>query len=126
MTRFDAIRDLPAPGDHRVLVKCAKPVKRSTVKRKKQLSHRVMVAVLRHAVFDRDGYLCRACYVLDGVDKTAEDMHEIVFRSQGGQQTLENCVSLCHRHHMQIHARRLWIMGRNANESLRFVTEKSK
>lgn len=103
------------------------PLKRRSAKAKARTAHNRGVAAVRRAVFERDWYLCRACFVIHAMTldvKTATDLHEIVFRSQGGKQTMQNCVALCHQHHMQIHARTLWIKGTDANGPLQFVTEK--
>jgi 5-methylcytosine-specific restriction endonuclease McrA len=98
-----------------------KPAKRSTVKARLRTQHAKAVAEVRRQVFERDRYVCRRPHY---VAVPATDMHEIVFRSQGGEQVTENCIALCHRCHMQIHARRLWIIGTDANSPLQFVGEK--
>jgi 5-methylcytosine-specific restriction endonuclease McrA len=51
---------------------------------------------LRQSVFERDGYVCCHCRVPGG----HLDIHHIRARSQGGPDSLANCVSLhrqCHR-----------------------------
>lgn len=37
--------------------------------------------------------------------------HHIIFRSQGGEDTLENLITLCAHHHRRIHDRNLFIVG---------------
>ncbi len=50
---------------------------------------------LRRAVFDRDDGLCIICR------RPASDVHHVIFRSAGGADSLENCVSLCRDCHAQ-------------------------
>lgn len=54
----------------------------------------------RANVFERDRFRCRGCA------KPAEDIHHIVFRSQGGSDDLVNLVALCRNCHDQAHGKR--------------------
>ena len=47
---------------------------------------------LKEEVFERD-----QCCVLCG--KSATDLHHVIFRSQMGDDSMENCVALCHDCH---------------------------
>lgn len=49
-------------------------------------------------VRERDLWRCRAC----GKAELLE-VHHITFRSQGGEDTLENLITLCKHHHMAAH-----------------------
>ena len=50
-------------------------------------------------VRERDLYRCRAC----GKAELLE-VHHIVYRSQGGEDTMENLITLCKHHHMAAHS----------------------
>ena len=67
------------------------------------------------AVTARDG-CCRCCGRSSGLHR-----HHIVFRSQGGATTEQNVVLVCLVCHAAIHARRLRIVGTDANGPLRFI-----
>lgn len=62
----------------------------------KRLSHYKYNKLKRH-VADRDNNCCVIC----GMEGT--DIHHIVFRSQGGEDTEDNLVVLCRRHHTMAH-----------------------
>jgi hypothetical protein len=67
------------------------------------------------AVDVRDGRQCRCCGRHEKLHK-----HHITFRSKGGGDTTENLVTLCGYCHALIHARQLWILGKNADKRLTF------
>jgi hypothetical protein len=50
-------------------------------------------------VRERDHHLCRICV------RTSPplEVHHIIFRSQGGSDTLDNLILLCKEHHMDAH-----------------------
>ncbi len=48
---------------------------------------------LRRRVFERDGGECIICHA------GATDVHHVIFRSAGGADSMENCVSLCRSCH---------------------------
>lgn len=50
-------------------------------------------------VRERDLWRCRACGKADLLEA-----HHIVYRSQGGEDTLDNLILLCKLHHMEAHA----------------------
>lgn len=55
---------------------------------------------LRARVLERDRFKCRGC------GKSPDEIHHIIFRSQGGKDTMENLVALCRSCHEQAHGRR--------------------
>ena len=55
---------------------------------------------LLSAVWGRDRGECQIC----GRNTVVPDYHHVVFRSQGGSDTLENMLILCHGCHHIIHA----------------------
>lgn len=55
---------------------------------------------LRADIFERDRFRCRGCA------KQAEDIHHIIFRSQGGTDDPLNLVALCRNCHEQAHGLR--------------------
>ena len=48
---------------------------------------------LKKRVFERDGYMCVIC------QRPATDIHHVYFRSEGGADSIENCISLCRKCH---------------------------
>ena len=48
---------------------------------------------LRWQVYERDGGECVICH------RPACDVHHVIFRSAGGADSLDNCVSLCRECH---------------------------
>jgi 5-methylcytosine-specific restriction endonuclease McrA len=52
---------------------------------------------LRSHIFDRDGYVCALC------NNDATDVHHLVPKSQGGDNTPQNLISLCRFHHKVLH-----------------------
>lgn len=55
---------------------------------------------IKSAVYDRDGGQCVIC------GNTNVEAHRVVFRSQGGSDSLDNLVCLCNEHHRM--ARGTW------------------
>lgn len=55
---------------------------------------------LRTSIFERDRHRCRGCA------KSADEVHHIVFRSQGGTDDPSNLVAICRGCHEQAHGRR--------------------
>lgn len=53
-------------------------------------------AKVRAAVLLRDDYSCRKCGRYVGA---SGELHHLLKRSQGGQHTEDNLVTLCHEHH---------------------------
>jgi 5-methylcytosine-specific restriction endonuclease McrA len=72
----------------------------------------------------RDKYRCRACG--KPADPKSTDplrrghRHHLKFRSRGGQDSTANMLLLCAEDHALVHAYRLFIIGTDANEQLRF------
>lgn len=60
--------------------------------------------VLVNAVYDRDGWRCVSCTRRDGLSA-----HHIIYRSQGGDDALDNLVSLCTNCHRAVHNKNLSI-----------------
>lgn len=54
-------------------------------------------------ILHRDGYACQQC----GKDKISLHVHHIKFRSQGGTDTPDNLITLCHNCHDKLHAGKL-------------------
>ena len=52
---------------------------------------------LRADIFERDRFRCRGCA------KPAEEVHHMIYRSQGGTDDPDNLVSLCRFCHQQAH-----------------------
>ena len=90
-----------------------KPTRKPSKKRRDAAKHRAVYA----AVTARDG-CCRCCGRTWGLHR-----HHIVFRSQGGETTTANVVLICEVEHEAIHARRLRVVGTDANQPIRFVWE---
>jgi len=88
-------------------------------KPKRRPSKRHRDAARRRAVYAavtaRDG-CCRCCGRGYGLHR-----HHIIFRSQGGATTTGNVVLVCVACHAAIHARRLRIVGTDANGPLQFI-----
>jgi len=54
------------------------------------------------AVDTRDGHCCQVCGIYCG---NSIHRHHIVFRSLGGETSLDNVISLCVKHHEAAHGR---------------------
>lgn len=54
---------------------------------------------VRERVFRRDRYQCQVC----GTTHNIEAHHWKLFRSQAGEDTEANLVTMCHAHHMALH-----------------------
>ena len=52
---------------------------------------------VKSEVYDRDGGQCVIC------GNTNVEAHHVVFRSQGGSDSLDNLVCLCNKHHRMAH-----------------------
>ena len=64
------------------------------------------------AVLTRDGWRCRFCK-----RRNSLHVHHIIYRSQGGEDSLANLVALCYAHHDMVHGHTFMIEG-NANGRL--------
>jgi len=53
---------------------------------------------LKKACFERDGWACRHCHNRNGLHP-----HHLTYRSQGGQHTLDNLLTLCWKCHRAEH-----------------------
>ena len=51
---------------------------------------------LYHDVFNRDNYTCQECGTTANIEKAP---HHVIFKSQGGSDTMENLVTLCQKCH---------------------------
>jgi hypothetical protein len=90
-----------------------KPTRRASKRARAAVKRRVVYA----AVTARD-ICCRCCGRTYGLHR-----HHIVFRSQLGPTTTENVVLVCVACHEDIHARRLRVVGLDANQPLTFSME---
>src|ERR1017187_9782732 len=63
-------------------------------------------------VFKRDGWRCRFCK-----SRNTLHCHHIIYRSQGGEDSLANLMALCYHHHDMVHAHEFVITG-DANGKL--------
>ena len=71
---------------------------------------------LCNEILDRDAWKCKHCKYRQNLH-----VHHIVYRSQGGEDTPENLVTLCSQCHEAIHNGNLGIFG---NEEGRFMFER--
>jgi len=71
-----------------------------------ELESQLSLAKIRAVVFERDNYQCQVC----GAIRQLELHHWEHFRSGGGATTVENLVTVCHKHHQLIHDHLLDIM----------------
>jgi hypothetical protein len=62
----------------------------------------------RHFVFKRDNYRCTKCHV----QTKNYDCHHVVSRARGGDNSLENLVTLCATCHSRAHPRNLMLRNR--------------
>lgn len=67
-----------------------KPLKQSTVKRKRRIVKNAETTRVRDYVFERERGMCRCCGW-----RHAESMHEIKSRGAGGKRTPENSIAVC-------------------------------
>lgn len=68
----------------------------------------------------RDQRQCRCCGRRDKLHH-----HHLTFRSKGGMDTTENVLLLDQFCHALLHARQLWILGKNADKRLTFELHES-
>lgn len=96
-----------AKGQPRVLAKASKA--------KAEEAHR---KAIKAQVFSRDGGKCRVC------GGSAEEMHELDFRSLGGVRSLENSIAVCifrgNNCHKLLQSHAIEVEGTNANLRLIF------
>lgn len=87
--------------------------KRDVARERERIAHAV-----RAAVDARDHYRCRCC----GREKgwLSLHRHHLTYRSRGGVDSTENECLLCALCHALLHARQLWILGKNADALLTF------
>lgn len=84
-------------------------------KRDRQRERESLQRSVAAAVSERDGRSCRCCGRRDKLHH-----HHLTFRSKGGAHSTENECLLCQFCHSLIHARQLWILGKNADRLLTF------
>jgi hypothetical protein len=92
-----------------------RPRPRVLDKRDEQRELSALEARVRHAVQERDQYQCRCCG-----RKEALHLHHLTYRSRGGKWETSNIVTLDAICHALLHARQLWILGKNADRRLTF------
>lgn len=90
---------------------------KAAAKRRQAKADRAVYA----AVTARDLGCCRACGVLETPMRPAH-RHHIRYRSRGGETSTENVCLLCAACHSAIHAKRLRIVGTDANQPLQFIS----
>jgi hypothetical protein len=101
------LEDCPACASYKIQP-CPKPRKRVV------LSHREY-ELMRRWVMARDGWRCR---VPGCIARTGLHGHHILFRSQGGDDTSHNLITICNQHHEDIHMSRLKILPLNVGEDI--------
>lgn len=87
-----------------------KPTRRPSKRKRDAAKNRAVYA----AVTARD-VCCRCCGRSYGLHR-----HHLVYRSQCGQTTPENVLLVCAACHSDIHAKRLRVVGTDANGPIRF------
>ena len=94
------------------MTRCAtpKPAKGSKTREKARAKARQRRSdwFVYQAVDLRDGHLCRLCHCWQGANI---ERHHIVFRSQCGETTTANVLSLCAECHQSVHAHRVTLSG---------------
>jgi 5-methylcytosine-specific restriction endonuclease McrA len=55
--------------------------------------------IVRKAVLKRDRNRCRFCRTNDGLH-----LHHVIYRSSGGLHVEHNLITLCNRHHSEVHS----------------------
>lgn len=91
-----------------------KPRGRAAEKRQASRDKEAAWQRVRRQVLARDNYRCRACGSAEHID-----VHHLKLRSAGGTDTMENLVALDRICHAEIHAYRLFLIGADANKTLR-------
>lgn len=68
----------------------------------RQLAHSVAIGYIRTQVIHRArrGSLIRCEYCGEIVNELTGELHEVLPRGRGGEQSLDNCVFLCHDCHL--------------------------
>lgn len=100
-----------------------KPRPRILTKREISIERDRRARELSAAIARRDGATCRCCgrkgtYEISG--ERALHRHHLRYRSLGGGDELTNVLTLCAICHALIHARQLWPLDFNAQQSVRF------
>lgn len=72
------------------------------------------------AVDQRDQRQCRCCGRREKLHH-----HHLTFRSKGGMDETSNICLLCSYCHALLHARQLWVMGKNADKRLTWEIHES-
>jgi hypothetical protein len=95
----------------------AQPKARPAVfdKRDRQREQDRIQKAIAFQVGERDHYSCRCCGRKEKLHR-----HHLTFRSRGGMDSTENELMLCKYCHALIHARQLWILGKNADKRVTF------
>lgn len=102
-------------GDELPPPRLQKPKPHVFDKRDEQRDLATRVLAVRRAVRARDGRRCRCCGGRENLH-----MHHLTYRSQGGKWETSNIVSLCTYCHSLLHAKQLWILGKDADKRLTF------
>ncbi len=101
---------------HRLML-CPQPKGRPSVFEKRDVSRERMA--LRRTVYAavdaRDERQCRCCGRREKLHH-----HHLTFRSKGGGDETSNVLLLCNWCHSLVHARQLWIFGKDANKRISF------
>jgi hypothetical protein len=84
-------------------------------KRDRQRERETRQRSIAAAVSERDHRQCRCCGRREKLHH-----HHLTYRSRGGPDSTENEMLLCVFCHALIHARQLWILGKNADKRLTF------
>lgn len=94
-----------------------KPEPRQRTKARLQRFKQRLTKAVRAAVFERDEGLCRVC------GQPATDMHELVYRSQGGQISLSNSLAVCRDCHRGLHSHRIQGDSLDANGPITWLIQ---
>ena len=77
----------------------ARPVPKPVHKRRvpKRVNRGKFSKAVRDKVYERDQGRCRMC------GRLGTELHHVVFRSQGGRGVFTNALTLCSKHHREVH-----------------------
>lgn len=100
-----------------------KPLPRAITTREDKRTREREASEARRIVRERDRYRCRACGTA-GSDGNRVDVHHLKFRSRGGVDSPENLLCLCRCCHSLVHSYRLFIVGEDANGTVRFERQR--
>ena len=74
---------------------------------------------LRLATLMRDRFTCKAC----SAKNTKLEAHHIIFRSQGGKDTLDNLITLCSSCHKKVHSGKITLDAKGVSKRLDAIAQ---